>query len=172
MAKPWPSPAEPPRGARRGPGWRAACASAYCERAASSSPGRLQRSALGESPGPLDPGLGLAPVVLPCETLQVPEEDLPHLFDRFFKSDRSRAQGGSGLGLAIAQENARIQGRRIEVANRPEGGARSTLWLPAADPELTGDEGADDEAADDPGDDDRPVAPEGRAGRAHPPSIR
>ncbi|MER7666931.1 HAMP domain-containing sensor histidine kinase [Kitasatospora sp. NPDC096128] len=61
----------------------------------------------------------------------IPPAELPHLFDRFYKADKSRARSeGSGLGLAIAQENARLHGGVIEAANVPDGGAVFTLVLP------------------------------------------
>jgi signal transduction histidine kinase len=62
----------------------------------------------------------------------IPEEHLPHVFDRFYKVDPSRsASRGSGLGLAIARENARLLGGNVTVANIPGGGARFVLALPA-----------------------------------------
>jgi two-component system sensor histidine kinase MtrB len=62
----------------------------------------------------------------------IPEDLLPHVFDRFFKADPSRPAGrGSGLGLAIAQANAELHGGRIEVANAPGGGAVFTVRIPA-----------------------------------------
>ncbi|MFF3944281.1 ATP-binding protein [Streptomyces sp. NPDC001902] len=61
----------------------------------------------------------------------IPEEVLPHVFDRFFKADASRARSeGSGLGLSIALENAHIHGGEIAAANNPGGGAVFTLRLP------------------------------------------
>ena len=61
----------------------------------------------------------------------IPENVLPHVFDRFYKADASRKRSeGSGLGLSIAQENAHIHGGTITAANRPEGGALFTLRLP------------------------------------------
>ncbi|MEU1627420.1 HAMP domain-containing sensor histidine kinase [Streptomyces sp. NPDC020096] len=61
----------------------------------------------------------------------IPEDVLPHVFDRFYKADASRARSeGSGLGLSIALENAHIHGGTITAANRPEGGAVFTLRLP------------------------------------------
>jgi signal transduction histidine kinase len=59
-------------------------------------------------------------------------EDLPHIFDRFYRSDkaRSRQQGGSGLGLAIARSIARAHGGNLTASNRAEGGARFSLQLP------------------------------------------
>ncbi|WP_305126939.1 sensor histidine kinase [Streptomyces odontomachi] len=61
----------------------------------------------------------------------IPEEVLPHVFDRFYKASASRPRSdGSGLGLSIAQENAHIHGGQITVGNAPDGGAVFTLRLP------------------------------------------
>jgi two-component system sensor histidine kinase MtrB len=62
----------------------------------------------------------------------IPAEDLPRVFERFFKADsaRSREQGGVGLGLALALENARLMGGTIDVESEPEGGSTFTLRLP------------------------------------------
>jgi two-component system sensor histidine kinase MprB len=51
------------------------------------------------------------------------EEDLPHVFDRFFRSDRARALPGSGLGLAIVRQAVEAHGGSVEAANAPGGGA-------------------------------------------------
>lgn len=62
----------------------------------------------------------------------VPEEVLPHVFDRFYKASASRPRSeGSGLGLSIALENAHIHGGEITARNAPGGGAVFTLHLPA-----------------------------------------
>jgi signal transduction histidine kinase len=60
-------------------------------------------------------------------------DDLDHVFEPLFRSDRARAPqtGGTGLGLAIARRLARAHGGDIEAANDPGGGARATLTLPA-----------------------------------------
>ncbi|CAM5280207.1 ATP-binding protein [Streptomyces chartreusis] len=61
----------------------------------------------------------------------IPEDVLPHVFDRFYKASASRPRSeGSGLGLSIALENAHIHGGEITAANSPEGGAIFTLRLP------------------------------------------
>jgi two-component system sensor histidine kinase MprB len=51
------------------------------------------------------------------------EKDLPHVFDRFFRSERARATSGSGLGLAIVRQAAESRGGTAEAANAPGGGA-------------------------------------------------
>lgn len=62
----------------------------------------------------------------------IPPEALAHIFERFYRADRSRsrAEGGSGLGLAIARQLAEAQGGTLRAANQPQGGAAFTLRLP------------------------------------------
>jgi len=57
-------------------------------------------------------------------------EDLPHLFERFYRAQGAPG-GGTGLGLAIASWIVNHHGGQIEVANRTEGGARFVVRLPA-----------------------------------------
>jgi two-component system sensor histidine kinase MtrB len=75
----------------------------------------------------------------------IAREDLPHLFERFYKADPARTGRGTGLGLAIALENARLLGGDVAVWSEPGQGSRFTLRLPVAEP-LRGGEGgvADD----------------------------
>lgn len=68
-----------------------------------------------------DEGPGIAP------------EHLPRVFERFYKGDPSRASEGVGLGLAIVKHLARAHGGSVKAENRPEGGARFTIVLAAAD---------------------------------------
>ncbi|MGW3288078.1 ATP-binding protein [Streptomyces sp. NPDC001002] len=70
----------------------------------------------------------------------IPEDVLPHVFDRFYKASASRPRSeGSGLGLSIALENAHIHGGEITAANSPDGGAVFTLRLPQDVSALTED---------------------------------
>lgn len=83
----------------------------------------------------------------------IPEEVLPHVFDRFYKASASRPRSeGSGLGLSIALENAHIHGGGITAANAPDGGAVFTLRLPHLGPDLPPDGGDDPDAGDPDGD--------------------
>lgn len=64
--------------------------------------------------------------------LGIPAEDLPHLFERFYRVDknRSRATGGSGLGLAISKQIVEMHGGHISVASEPDKGSTFTVTLP------------------------------------------
>jgi signal transduction histidine kinase len=64
-------------------------------------------------------------------------EDLPHLFERFYRGEksRSRATGGVGLGLAIARGFVEAHGGQIRAGLNPEGGACFVMALPARQPE-------------------------------------
>lgn len=65
----------------------------------------------------------------------IPEEDLPHIFERFYRVDkaRSRAFGGTGLGLAIASNLATSIGGRLEALSAPGEGSTFTLHLMRSD---------------------------------------
>ena len=61
----------------------------------------------------------------------IPPEDLPHIFERFYRADRSRTRpGGSGLGLSIAQWIAEAHGGELEVESEVGQGTVFTLYLP------------------------------------------
>ncbi|MBI5599044.1 MAG: HAMP domain-containing protein [Deltaproteobacteria bacterium] len=69
-----------------------------------------------------DTGIGIAP------------EDLPYIFDRFYRVDRARTRevGGAGLGLSICREIVESFGGLIEVASEPAKGSTFTVRLPLA----------------------------------------
>lgn len=61
----------------------------------------------------------------------IAEEMIPHLFDRYYKSDRPGSQGGTGLGLAIAKELVQAQGGVIQVSSREGSGTTFRVLLRA-----------------------------------------
>ncbi|MEV0282670.1 HAMP domain-containing sensor histidine kinase [Kribbella sp. NPDC050820] len=62
----------------------------------------------------------------------IAEADLPHVFERFYRSSEARSRPGSGLGLAIVKHAAEQHGGMIYARNAPGAGAQFTLWLPHA----------------------------------------
>jgi len=64
----------------------------------------------------------------------IAEEDLPHIFDRFYRSDRARNTPGTGLGLAIVAHTAEAHGGSVKAGNNPEGGAKFVFRVPLAEP--------------------------------------
>lgn len=63
----------------------------------------------------------------------IAEEDLPHIFDRFYRSDRSRNTPGTGLGLAIVSHTADAHQGTIRASNLAGVGAVFTLRIPTVD---------------------------------------
>jgi len=70
----------------------------------------------------------------------IAEDDLPRIFDRFYRSPAARGLPGSGLGLAIVAQVVKAEGGTVTAENDPAGGARMTMRLPTvpapADAEL------------------------------------
>lgn len=66
----------------------------------------------------------------------VPAADLPHLFDRFYRTDkaRTRTTGGSGLGLAIVRSLVGLHGGRVGAQSEVGEGSRFTISLPIQQP--------------------------------------
>ena len=62
----------------------------------------------------------------------IPEEALPHVFDRFFQADPAgaRADANTGLGLAITKEIVQAHGGNVEAESSPDDGTRFTITLP------------------------------------------
>jgi two-component system, OmpR family, sensor histidine kinase MprB len=84
-----------------------------------------------------EPGSSVDVTLSPDATLTVadrgpgvPDDALPHVFDRFFRADEARAMPGSGLGLAIVEQVALGHGGSITLENRTGGGAVARLTLP------------------------------------------
>jgi signal transduction histidine kinase len=79
--------------------------------------------------------VGLQIAVAVCDTgAGISPDDLPHVFDRFYRADRARARqtGGAGLGLAIARHLVTAHGGAISVESAPGQGATFTFTVPIA----------------------------------------
>ena len=68
----------------------------------------------------------------------IPPEDLPHVFERFYRGDKGRGRrgGGAGLGLAIVRQLVAAHGGQITVVCPPDHGTTFTIMLPAAPEEI------------------------------------
>lgn len=78
---------------------------------------------------------GSAKLLVEDTGIGIPEEDIPHIFSRFYRVDkaRSRAQGGSGLGLSIVHDAVKSNGGAISVERRETVGTRFTVCFPLAE---------------------------------------
>jgi len=85
----------------------------------------LVDNALKYSPDgtPVDIAVTATDVVVRDRGPGIAPEDLPRVFDRFYRSTLARSQPGSGLGLAIVQQIVERNGGRVWATNRPDGGA-------------------------------------------------
>ena len=68
----------------------------------------------------------------------IPPEALPHVFERFFRVERSRSreQGGAGLGLSIVKSICAAHGAAVEVESTPDQGSRFCIRFPLSVPEI------------------------------------
>ena len=64
----------------------------------------------------------------------ISRDDIPRIFDQFYRADqsRTRATGGAGLGLTIVKRLVEAHGGQISVASEPDHGATFTVVLPAS----------------------------------------
>jgi signal transduction histidine kinase len=67
----------------------------------------------------------------------IPEADLPHIFEEFYRADNARAieRDGTGLGLAFAKQVIERHGGQVWVRNNPGAGATFRFTLPKGNPE-------------------------------------
>jgi two-component system sensor histidine kinase MprB len=93
----------------------------------------------------------------------IAEEELPHVFERFWRSPSARSLPGSGLGLSIVARTAQQSGGEVSLSRAPGGGTLATLRLPGAPvapPPTPPGAGEDSGGAPEEG----PDGPEGREG--------
>jgi two-component system phosphate regulon sensor histidine kinase PhoR len=67
-----------------------------------------------------DTGVGIAP------------EDLPRIFERFYKADRARGSGGTGLGLAVVKHTVEAHGGTVSAQSELGHGSTFSFSIPAA----------------------------------------
>ena len=79
-------------------------------------------------------GQGHARVTVQDEGMGIPPDGIPHIFERFYRTDQSRDRktGGTGLGLSIAKWIVDRHGGWFEVVSRLDVGTRITFLLPLA----------------------------------------
>jgi two-component system sensor histidine kinase MprB len=107
------------------------------------SPERLERAvanlidnAVKWSPdgGPVEITVESGEVVVRDHGPGIDAADLPHVFDRFYRSERARGMPGSGLGLAIVRQVAEFHGGSVVAERAQDGGTRIRLRLPGVAP--------------------------------------
>jgi two-component system sensor histidine kinase MprB len=74
-------------------------------------------------------------LVITDQGIGISEKDVPHIFERFYRSDSSRNTPGTGLGLSIVAQTVAAHHGTIEVARSPSGGSEFTVRLPEVDPD-------------------------------------
>lgn len=90
----------------------------------SPSGGRVKVRLVGDRLRISDEGPGIA------------DEDLPHVFDRFYRSDKARTTPGSGLGLSIVAQTIKAHGGWVKAGHAATGGAEFTVRLPGSNEPL------------------------------------
>jgi two-component system sensor histidine kinase BaeS len=78
--------------------------------------------------GPAQPG---AVLTVSDTGIGIPADELPHIFDRFWRGRQAAPRSGSGIGLAIAAELARAHGGELAARSQPGRGTTMTLTIPA-----------------------------------------
>ncbi|WP_399929772.1 sensor histidine kinase [Streptomyces kanamyceticus] len=93
----------------------------------------LDNAAKFSPPGaPVELSLTLRELTVRDHGPGIAEEDLPHVFDRFYRAEKARALPGSGLGLAMARQIAHAHGAELTAERAPGGGALFRLALPTS----------------------------------------
>ncbi|MFI6322625.1 sensor histidine kinase [Nonomuraea sp. NPDC050556] len=84
------------------------------------------------SPGAIEVTLANGTLTVRDHGPGIPEDELPHVFERFWRSPSARPLPGSGLGLAIVAQAVEVAGGAVRLENAPGGGVVVTLTLPGS----------------------------------------
>lgn len=84
------------------------------------------------SPGAIEVALNQGRLTVRDHGPGIPEDELPHVFERFWRSPSARPLPGSGLGLAIVAQAVEEAGGAVRLENAPGGGVVVTLTLPGS----------------------------------------
>jgi two-component system phosphate regulon sensor histidine kinase PhoR len=95
-----------------------------------SSDGHIQPETLNLEPEAISPGEWVL-IAVEDTGIGIPADDLPRIFERFYKADRARSGGGTGLGLSIAKHIVQAHGGRIWVESVEGKGSTFYVALPA-----------------------------------------
>jgi two-component system sensor histidine kinase MprB len=77
-----------------------------------------------------EPSKPVARIAVADEGPGIPDKDLAHVFERFYRAEAARALPGSGLGLAIVEQTAALHGGSVRAVNAETGGAVVSLTVP------------------------------------------
>jgi two-component system sensor histidine kinase MprB len=92
----------------------------------------LDNAAKWSPPGaPVEVGLGNGELTVRDHGPGIAEEDVPHVFERFYRATSARSMPGSGLGLAIVKQVAETHGGSVAVEHPPGGGTLLRFSIPA-----------------------------------------
>ena len=82
----------------------------------------------------LVPGPGCIAARVSDTGVGIPADEIPHIFERFYRVEKSRGEGpeGTGLGLAIARRILELHGSAIAVESKPGDGTSFSFELPTA----------------------------------------
>ena len=84
----------------------------------------------GAKDQPIDVSVDAGSVLVRDHGPGIPTDDLPHVFERFYRSTLARTEPGSGLGLAIVRQIVERHGGKVYAGNHPQGGAVVGFMLP------------------------------------------